>query len=277
MSQTFSLGRFSRLFRTYFIDNRGQLVANMALLVGGLTVLSVFVYRQYPYTIESSRYGLFFMVGWAAWYIFIMQQTMFLNQKERAINYLMRPASSFEKGLLIWLVSGPCFIIVYVALFTLIDAVGISMVNSRHWTVDQLSQIRRMGGMVDLKPFFRAGRLNEIAGSGWILAVVFHSVYTALSLVIRRYALPLTAVITITLLIIGTLLNTSLLQILTGNSTISTVLPFTGTLVESPMRTGFREVTLPQPLGSQIRTVIGLTVIILLYITAYVRLKEREV
>lgn len=278
MNQTFSLSRFGRLLRTYFIDNRVSLLANLALLIGGLTVLSVTIYREYPRSVDNGRIALFFFAGWSGWYIFIMQQTAFLNQKERAINYLMQPGSLFEKVLLMWLISGLCFIGVYIALFTLIDAIGISFVNNRHWTVDQLSQIRRMGGLVPLKSWHSSSSLSDIGSFWWILAAVFHSLYMALSLTIRRYALPLTAVITIALLVVGVLLNTSLMQLLIGNSTMRTVVPFTDALIESPTNnTVFRKVTLPQPLGNQIRYVISITVVILLYITAYARLKEREV
>lgn len=158
MNQTFSFARFSRIFRKYFIDNRGQLLANLALLVAVLFVVFIFMYRSYPREVESARAKIIFFLGWGGWYLFIMQQVTVLNLNERAINYLMQPASQLEKIVLLWLVSGIGFLLVYVVTFTLFDYVGVAFVNNRHWTSDQLSQIHRIGGNLKSSSGIRISR-----------------------------------------------------------------------------------------------------------------------
>ena len=278
MNQTFSISRFGRLMRKYFADNRGQLLANTGLLIGGLFVLSAFTYSTSPNTVDRNRDLLFFLLGWPCWYVFTVQQTAVLNQKERAINYLMQPASQVEKIGLIWLISGLGFAIVYLSVFSLLDALGISFVNNREWTPEQLALIRLEGGVLKLKPFFSEKSIRDIPEQLWVYTAILHSFTMVFSLLVRRYTLPLVVVIAFALVIFGYLGNNFLLHTLTGSTSISSVTPFSEANAESPInRYYYRTIALPQPIGNQIRYLIGITAIILLYIAAYVRLKEREI
>ena len=278
MNQTFSIARFGRLLRKYFTDNRGQLLANIGLLIGGLFVLVVFAYQGSPGSVMQTRSILFFLLGWPCWYVFTVQQITLLNQKERAINYLLQPASQFEKILLVWLISGMGFIVVYVTVFTLLDTIGIWVVNHRDWTPEQLSMIRHQGGLFQIKSFFEEESLTDLPRQLWVFTALLHSFTLAFSLLVRRYTLPLVVVIAFALLIFSYLGNNHLLYLLTGSGSIKSVAPFAQATAESPAHTyQYRTVELPQPLGNQIRYAVGIIAVILLYITAYFRLKEREV
>ncbi|GAB3714612.1 hypothetical protein GCM10027592_54540 [Spirosoma flavus] len=277
MNQTFSFTRFMRILRKYFTDNRGQLLANLALLLGVLVAVTFFLYRAYPREIDDMRYKIMLVVGWGAWYIFIMQQIIVLNDKQRAINYLMQPASALEKIMLLWLISGIGFLIVFFGTYTLIDAIGITFVNNRDWTPEQLNQIQRIGGVLAIKPWYKSHALINIPISIWIFTAIFHAVYMMLSFILRRYTIALGVVLTLAIAIFGTLLNSSLLELLTGNSTIRTGAPFSMVMLESPDQTSWRVIDLPQPIGNQIRYSVAVVVALLAYITAYVGLKEREV
>ena len=138
MNQTFSLPRFGRLLRKYFTDNRGQLGANLALLTGLMLALTVMFYSGLPFTVDRNRAISFFFLIWVSWYVFTWLQTETLNHKERALNYLLQPASQFEKFLLLWLVSGVGFLAVYLLLFTVMDSLGVAYVNNKQWTPYQL-------------------------------------------------------------------------------------------------------------------------------------------
>ena len=282
MNQTFSISRFGRLLRTYFIDHRGQLLANLALLIGGLFVLGLFFYQGFPGGVRQERVGLFFIVGWPAWYVFTVQQTAVLNQKERAMNYLMQPASQFEKIVLVWLVSGVGFIIVYVLVFALLDTVGISYVNNRDWTPDQLATMRLQGSFFHLGSFFSENSLHYIPAQLWVFSALLHPFTLVFSLLIRRYTLPIAVVIAFGLLIVSYLANNLLLRTLTGTDLISSISPFARASADSPLtayqhRYHYRVVNLPQPIGDLIRYGVGIVGVVLLYVTAYYRLKEREV
>ncbi|MBD2701280.1 hypothetical protein IC229_11575 [Spirosoma sp. BT702] len=277
MNQTFSFTRFTRILRKYFTDNRGQLLANLGLLIGVLVAVTIFLYRSYPREIDDMRYKIMLVVGWGGWYIFIMQQITALNEKQRAINYLMQPASALEKITLLWLISGVGFLVVFFAVYTLIDAIGIGFVNNRNWTPEQLNQIRRIGGLLELKPWYASKALVNIPVTIWVFTAIFHAVYMMLSFMLRRYTIALGVVLTLAIAIFTTLLNTSLIEFFTGNSTIRTAGLFSPVLLESPDQTSWRLLDLPQPIGNQIRYLVAGLVAVLSYITAYVGLKEREV
>ena len=278
MNQTFSLPRFGRLVRKYFTDNRGQLLANIGLLVSGLFVLIVFAYQGSPGAVNDQRYILFFVLGWACWYVFTVQQTAVLNQKERAINYLMQPTSQVEKILLIWLVSGIGFVIVYASVFALFDAIGVSYVNNRDWTPEQLDMMHRQGSLFEFKSIFGEKSIDKIPKQLWVFTALLHSFTLAFSLLVRRYTLPLIVVIAFAVLIFSYLGNNFLLHALTGSNVIKSVSPFAQAVAESPVnKYQYRVIEVPQPFGNQIRYGVGIIAIVLLYITAYFRLKEREV
>lgn len=275
MNHIFSLNRFGRLLRTYLSDNRGSLLVNMVLLIGGMVVLALFVYRSYPNEADRGRYLLVFFVGWAAWYVFTVQQIAVLNEKERAITYLIRPASVFEKYVLILLVSGIGFLLVYLTVFTLIDAVGVSFVNHRSWTAEQLNRIRMMGGQLHIEPFYRPEGLRHVPTSLWIFSVLLHPVILTFALLIRRFSLALVVVIVLSLLIISVVGNEYFMNGLFGEQEINTGFPFSD---PSVMRNNVRrQIELPGPIGNQIRYAVGILAVMLLYITAYFRIKEREV
>ena len=276
MNQIFSLPRFGRLLRTYFSDNRSSLLINVALLVGGLCVLSLFFYRNgYPNGVDQQRYILFFFIGWASWYVFTVQQVAVLNEKERSITYLLRPASLLEKYLLIVLVSGVGFLLTYLIVFLLIDAVGVSYVNNRNWTSDQLAQIRRAGDVLQIKPMHQSNELEDLPTSLWVFTALLHSVSLAFALFIRRYALPLIVVLIVGLIILSVPVNSSILNGMFTGDDLYSGLPFSDAAVTRNREV--RKLSLPQPIGNQIRYVVGITAVVLLYIIAYFRLKEREV
>ncbi|GAB4043680.1 hypothetical protein [Spirosoma litoris] len=278
MNQIFSASRFGRLLRKYFTDNRGQLLANMGLLVGCLLVLGIIVYRGWPSEVKETRTILFFMLGWPCWYIFTAQQITIINQKERAINYLMQPASQFEKIALVWLISGVGFILCYVLLFFCLDTVGVSFVNNRNWSPVQLGMIRDQGGLFNITSFFDDLSIRDVRKEMWVFTALLHSFTMAFALLIRRYTLPLVVILAFGLLWVGVMSNNFLLQSLTGSDTIRSSFPFAEGFAESPIQKyQYRKIQLTSSIGSQLRYIVGFTAVVLLYITAYVRLKEREV
>lgn len=275
MNQTFSPTRFGRLLRKYFTDNRGQLLANLALLVASMAVMGLLLYyNKYPQSVDRNRPLLFFFIGGTAWYVFTWLQTEVLNQKERSITYLLQPASQFEKILLIWLVSGPGFLLVYSLLLTLMDSIGLSYVNHQQWTPEQ----QKIVGSYQLAPWYKSDEIVRSKLVVWVLTVLLHPFALAFTLWIRRFTLPLVAVLAFGLLILGMFLNATILANLTGSESANYVLPFSSFISYPPTGQSFyRTIELPQPLGNQIRWLVGSVAVTLLYIIAYFRLKEREV
>lgn len=276
MNQTFLLPRFGRLLRKYFTDNRGQLGVNVALLAVVLIALACIFYSDNPSAVDRSRSIPFFFVGWVAWYIFIWQQTEPLNHKERAMTYLMQPASQMEKIVLIWFVSGIGFMLAFLLVFGLIDATGVQYVNSREWNPAQLEQIKGAGNMLSIKPFYQSDNFWPPAHI-LVLTGLLHPFSLASLLILKQYSLPLVGVLIIVLIPLGYFLNTYLAHWFLNIPEVNSALPFEGLFVNALAGSGSRRIDLPQPIGDQLRYVVGITVVVLLYITAYFRLNEREV
>ncbi len=266
MNQTFSLPRFGRLLRKYFTDNRGQLLANTGLLLVVLIAAAFVFYSDNPTGVNRNRSVPFFFIGWAAWYIFIWQQTEPLSHKERAITHLLQPASQVEKIVLVWLVSGVGFILVYLLIFGIVDTMGVQYVNSRDWPQ----------GTPTLDPFYKLS--SFIPPILWVFTALLHPVALTLLLLIRQYSLPVVAVLAFVLLFGGLIINSVFLERIMDLVGGTKTMPFDNLGVVSPLNPNqYRRISLPQPIGNQLRYAVGIIAIVLLYITAYFRLKEREV
>lgn len=277
MNQTFSLNRFGRLLRTYFVENRNALLASVAVLFVVLVAFSSVVYRQYPVSVANSRYNILFIVGGAAWYIFTVQQVTVLNEKERAITYLLRPASLTEKWLQLVVVSGLFYLIVCLSLFTIIDSVGVWFVNHYTWNPDELKTIREnYDNQLTIDSYLNWSDIGELPRSFWLSAALIHPASLALALLVRRYTLPLLPVIAFTFVFVLTFFNTQLLQGL-FNDQVSVSPEIFGKAFVEKMNGSWRMVRVSKNAGDIIRYGVGVAVVLLLYVTAFFRLKEREV
>ena len=276
-NQTFSLVRFGRLLRKQFIDSRGQLLTSFALLVGVMTTVGVVIATGVPPEVDIMRIAAFFIGGWVTWYVFIWQQTDHLNQKERAMSYLLQPASAFEKTLALWLITGVGFVVVYVGCFLLLDAVGVTYVNSREWSAQQLDEIRMRGGMRYLKPVYKSDELADLPPFIWVLTGLLHSFALAMLLTIRRSALSLVAVLGFGLIGVGFFLNIGVAKQLISPGTVVSGKPFEGVIIRTDNPVTFYALDLPQPFGDQLSWLVGMMVVLGLYMVAYFKLNEREV
>jgi len=278
MNQTFSLPRFGRLLYKYLSDNRGQLLTSLALLTGILLIGAVIFYRDLPFQADLNRTISLFLFGWPIWYVFTWQQVEVLNNRERTMSYLLQPASQLEKFLLIWLISGIGFLIVFFSLFFIVDALGVAYVNGTNWTPEQVQAIRNVDGLFTIKPIFQSDH-------GWppvhalVLIGLLHPFCLAAFLFVKRYSLPIVGVLILVTLAAGFFLNSSFVSWLLDAPKAVQALPFGQTSVEYSTGKGslFRKLELPQPLGDIIRYSTLAVGIVLLYIIAFFRLKEREV
>ena len=280
MNQTFSLPRFGRLLYKYFSDNRTQLLLNVALLTGILLIGAVIFYRDLPFQADRNRTISLFLFGWPIWYVFTWQQVEVLNNRERTMSYLLQPASQLEKFLLIWLISGIGFLIVFFSLFFIVDALGVAYVNGKDWTPDQLRTIRQADGLLTIKPIFQSDHgWTRTPAQALVLIGLLHPFCLAAFLFVKRYSLPIVGVLILVTLAAGFFLNSSFVSWLLVAPKAVQALPFGQTSVEYSTGKGslFRKLELPQPLGDIIRYSTLAVGIVLLYIIAFFRLKEREV
>ena len=276
MNQTFSLPRFGRLLYKYLSDNRGQLLTSFALLTGIMLIGLVVFYRGLPFATDRNRGISLFVFGWPLWFIFTWQQTEVLNHRERSISYLLQPASQLEKFLLIWLVSGVGFLVVYLLLFTVFDAFGIAYVNGRNWNPEQLRAIKSVDGITSIKPFYKSSYPLPPTHI-LVLTGLLHPFCLAAFLFVKRYSLPVVGVLVLVVLAAGYFINFYTVQALLTPAKVVTVLPLENATVNLPSGNGYRDIILPQPLTDVFRYTTGIAGVLLLYVIAFFRLKEREV
>lgn len=273
MNQTFSLSRFGRLLRTYFVENRNALLANVAVLFVVMAGLGFLVYSSFSWSLPRMRIFFLFFTGGAAWYVFTVQQVTVLNEKERAITYLLRPASKLEKWVQLVVTSGLGFIIVYLLLFTAIDAVGVWYANNRPVEPGRLTDLLNRQ---TIEPWFVPSQLRDVPAIFWVDAALLHPLSLAFALLIRRYSLPLIPVLVFFALVIVILVNQRLLGSMIGPVSDFSAPPF-DRLSVSRTDSNWRMVRIPKPAGDMIRYGVGVSAVLLLYVTAFFRLKEREV
>lgn len=109
----------------------------------------------------------------------------------------------------------------------------------------------------------------------WVFSALLHPVILAFALLIRRFSLALVAVIALSIVIVGMIGNEYFMNGLFGEQEVNAGLPFSDPYI---MRNNTsRQIELPKPVGNQIRYTVGILTVILLYITVYFRIKEREV
>lgn len=276
MNQTFSLSRFGRLLRTYFVENRNALLASVAVLFVVLVAFSLVVYNQMPSVVSNGRYALLFLVGGAAWYVFTVQQVAVLNEKERAITYLLRPASQVEKWAQLVLLSGLGFLTIYLVLFSVVDSIGIWLINHHTWKPEELKMIREnYDNQLTVESYLSWKLLSELPINFWLSAAFIHPASLALALLVRRYTLPLLPVIAFVFLFALIIVNVQLIQSFVGNQVSASVDSSGNAFIEKGH--DWRMLRVPQPAGDLIRYGVGVSVVLLLYVTAFFRLKEREV
>ena len=276
-NQFFSLPRFGRLLQKQVTDNRGQWLTNFALLAGTMITVAMVIATGVPQEVDNMRIAAFFIGGWAAWYTFVWQQTDHLNQKERAMSYLLQPASAFEKTLALWLITGVGFVVVYVGYFLLLDAVGVAFINNREWSAQQLDEIRMRGGLSYIKPFYESDELADLPPFIWVLTGLLHSFALAMLLTVRRYALAIVAVLAFVLIGAGFFLNITVANQLISPGDVVSGKPFEGVIIRTDNPATYYDLALPQPFGDQLRWLVGVVVVSGLYAVAYLKLNEREV
>jgi hypothetical protein len=178
--------------------------------------------------------------------------------------------------LLIWFITGIFFLLVYLACFTLLDTIGISYINHRDWSASELEEIRVRGGLRHLTPFYKSTYI-DMTGLIGVSTLLLHPFALAFFLVFRRYSLAMVSALAFVLVVFLSLGNSFLVHHIANIQDAVTIRLFGDAIVRSPDQRSYRTIGLPQPLGDQLRYTVAITVCVLLYITAYFRLKEREV
>jgi len=127
MNQTFNLNRFAALFKKHTVENYKTYLMSVGVLAGLLILfMGIFAFTNDGFLLLGFQEGIFVVFLLLAGCIFSSLAFADLGDKKKAIPALTLPASHFEKYLVSWLYSFLIFQLVYVVLFYLIAAIVIN-------------------------------------------------------------------------------------------------------------------------------------------------------
>lgn len=133
MNQFFSFQRFSLLVLKHWADNRKRYGLSALAFIGLLITWFVFTMLtgmdSYPMGREAQQIT-FFLSLFAVGTFYASQYFRDLGSRSKGINFLLVPASSFEKLLCSLLYTVVLFFIVFVAAFYFVDVLMVAIANS---------------------------------------------------------------------------------------------------------------------------------------------------
>lgn len=121
MNQTFNFDRFALLFKKHAVDNYKMYLISTAVLAGILLLfMGITAHNDDGYLPKNAQAAFFIVFLLISGSIFTSMVFADMGEKKKAIQALTLPASHFEKYLVAWLYSFVIFQLVFVAVFYLI-------------------------------------------------------------------------------------------------------------------------------------------------------------
>jgi len=259
MNNTFNLSRFLLLFKKHSIEHAKTYLLSTVVLIGLLfLILSFNSYTNHGLLDKKAQQLTFLFIMLGGGSIFTSMSFIELGDKKKAIPFLTLPASHFEKYLVSWLYSYVIFQLVFVGSFYLVDNIVINLGAPHPDERDQLLNV------------FSA----ESKTSFVFVAYALFSGFTLWGAVFfEKIHFIKTSVIFFVCLIVLVLLNNQLITLLISKSAQGNV-PFEGAGLNE--QTNYFRIY-PDKSITQYDDYIIVFVAILLWTSAFFRLKEKEV
>lgn len=259
MNQTFNSGRFAVLFKKHTLENYKTYFMSVGVLAGLLILFMGFAsFANNGYLLLGAQEAFFIIFLLLAGCIFTSLVFADLGDKKKAIPALTLPASHFEKYLVSWLYSFLIFQLLYVGLFYLIATIVISFghnVSGRENVLLDLFDKDRMAYIA----FVLYPVLHAIILFGAIYFEKLHFIKSGFAFFIGIFLLGL-----INRPIISSMIDKTIVGI-----TIFSPLEITD-------GKAYWEI-FPSEIQKQTIGIVIVIVVVLLWISAYFRLKEKEV
>lgn len=191
MNSTFQFDRWLLLVKQHWAENRKRYLLAMLALAGLLIMWFSFrliAEPSLPMDKETQVFTYYFLL-FASGSFFASQFFRDLSSRSRGINFLLIPASSFEKFLCSFLVVVVLYFITYTAIFYTVDALMVMIANSVHPDYNQPGATKA----VVESAFAKLGNLN---GTPYIFAAYFavQSAFLLGSIYFQKYSLVKTCI-----------------------------------------------------------------------------------
>ena len=259
MNNTFSFTRFFRLFSKHTREQYKAYLMSTAVLAGVLLLtLGLMTYSndgRLAAKVQLAMFGVFLIFSGT---IFTSMVFIELGDQKKAIPALTLPVSHFERFIVGWIYSFVIFQLVFFIVFFAIDMLVLHIGNynpSVHNELLRMDPKDLETGIIYLGFVF----LNSTALLGAIYFQKLHFIRTAFALFI--------------FVAIVSVINTIMIHLLFG-SNIHAGAPFKGIFIEENSNYFHLQ---PTDSGQQIFVALVYTLIVVLWITAFFRLKEKQV
>jgi hypothetical protein len=263
MNDTFNIKRFGWVLRKSILERPAQML--------GLMVVTL-VITLITYAIVQNMAGIAkaqvcaFVFGLLIGGSFISSLVLgYFSSNSSGTSFLMLPASHLEKWLSAVLVAGVLYVCIYLGFYRLID---ILFVNSYHHKLDPNSpNYQTLYHAVEVFTFN-----NQISSQIFMMFANLSGAMILGSLYFNRVSY-----IKVALVICSVVLGTYFLNLLIANvffDHIDLAIPFRSLFLKVGSEIGI--VDLPQPLNELLSILIRYVIPAILWITAYIRLDEKE-
>jgi len=257
MNNFFNTRRFGLLFTKHTAEHIRTYLMSIAVLTGVVLLGGSFIFFIVPEPPDPGFQTACFVV------LMLISGTLFTSTvfsdygiKSKAITTITLPASSFEKYLVGWLYSYPIFLIVYTGLFYFILLL---MSHSGHWKNEQF-QIMSFDQPNIIMGLIMYSMLHSFALLGAIVFDKLHFIKTGF-VFFAGYAILL-------------IVNTVFLRVLTGVEMVKAAMPFG--FLNFMIGNKFYSISAsPDTSVAVLTSMCGMAV--LFWITAYLKVKEKEV
>jgi hypothetical protein len=276
MNPTFDFGRWGLLVGQHWIENKKRYLLSIAAMAGILFMWFFFVTitdETYPMNANVQR-GTYFFLLFVTGCFYASQFYRELGSRSRAINYLLTPASSLEKLLVSLLYAAVLFFIVYTAIFYVVDAIMVMLVNMFHPSYTEANANGALYKTSVTNVFGRVGRVN---GTPFFFAAYF-SVQAAFllgSVYYEKYSFVKTVISLFVVLLAIWLVNSFLLEaIMPEGSYLRDIGSFR--ILNTKAGTDYL-VELPVGVRDTISALVKWGFPFFFWVVTYFRLKEKEV
>jgi hypothetical protein len=264
MNDTFNLHRFSLLFKKTILERPMQLLGLIALMLTiTLAIFSISVY----FGSWNGGHAQAFIWGYVGGGIILASVIFsYFNTNASGSAYLVLPASAFEKWLCGVLIAGVLFTCLFLAFYRLMDICFVTFYHSsldkntpHYQELYEMSQVYDFGG--------------RIPKSGYTMFLNFAGAMLLGSLYFNRANLVKTALLVAGFLAGMLFLNYGIAKMLIPH--LSSASPFS----DAGLKFGndYRMLWMPESGKKAIDILLQYLIPAILWITAYIRLREKEI
>jgi hypothetical protein len=205
MNQTFDISRSLALLRLNLHLNRKSFLLTLLGFFGFVFITSFFVARSAPFMLDRMHFIFYFIFLYGGAVLMAGSAFRVLNRPDKSIAYLSLPASTFEKYLIPWLLTGIVWAIVSIASY-----IAFALLINLLWSgVMQFpfEAFNPFGNCLGLPSIYHA----------YMVYFLVHSVFFLGAAAFRKSAIPKTLLAGFILQSGFTFLNLMLMLILFGN------------------------------------------------------------